>query len=394
MAAILFDADPDWTDPFTTTWSYRTGIIRGHKNLEERRMKRDIPRRTDTFNVAAESPRDTTRIEALLAGAAQDQQWIVPFWPGSVPLTASATAGQTVLPVTTTANRGFLVGNYAVISGPNQRAEAKLISATSATSITVAAISSAWPTAYVTPGNTGYLDQDVRDTRSGPRMRDRNLVAFVLDPFDPALAVASDTASVFFSTAFSREALNSTGVRDIIRFDSPTYTFKDTAHSVMPAREFSIDAICETHDEVAAIVNAWHALRGAYKVFYFPSFQDDLPVVGTIGAADTTVTISSCDYTLRLFPHRARRHLAFVQPNGTVATAVVTAATDNGTTEVLTLAAAFGVAKPVDFGILGFLLYGRMGSDVLEVAYDNPSGLATISFPFLELVDEIEALGL
>ncbi len=127
---------------------------------------------------------------------------------------------------------------------------------------------------------------------------------------------------------------------------------------------------CVGRSAVAALRAFVHARRGRAVPFWVPTYQRDLTLATDLVSGASTATVLWVGYTQHLFPNTGRRHLAFIQPGGTMLLRKVTGATDPGTatTEDLALDSAVSPTQPAATTILSFLRLCRLESDevVLE----------------------------
>ena len=121
--------------------------------------------------------------------------------------------------------------------------------------------------------------------------------------------------------------------------------------------------------EVDELLTFFDTVKGRWKSFWCPSFQDDLELVADVAADDTTVTIRSIGYAAALADLVLRRHIAFCFPGNSFYHRRIESAVDNGGgTETLTLSAALDVPYTrSNGGTVSFLWHGRLESDAMEV---------------------------
>lgn len=142
---------------------------------------------------------------------------------------------------------------------------------------------------------------------------------------------------------------------------------------------------------LAALDSWFDTVKGRFTSFWIPTYVADLPLTASLGASDTTFTITDIGYTERYFPHEARRHLAFIAPDGTITHRRVTDAVDNGDgTETLTIASSLGAAFPLGAGLLCFLLLVRLTSDEITVTR-SAAAFGECVLECLELPPEVPA---
>ncbi len=142
---------------------------------------------------------------------------------------------------------------------------------------------------------------------------------------------------------------------------------------------------CQNRAEIADFKAFLEARRGQAVPFWLPSRRRDLLLSQSVGASDTGIAIQAMGYARLLFPVKARRHLAFLYGSSWLYRSV-TAATEGGATETLTLSTPLGVALPVGT-LVSHLLLCRLAADEVELIYITDS-IAEARLSCLELPQE------
>lgn len=143
---------------------------------------------------------------------------------------------------------------------------------------------------------------------------------------------------------------------------------------------------CQGHAAIAEL-KVWLLRRkGRLVPFWAPTWRRDLILHAGVSSTDAAVVIETMNYTEMMFPAKARRHLAFWAPLGTLLCRAVTAASNNGTTETLTLSSALGTSFPKE-GLVSFLALSRLDSDDVEISYLNDA-VAEARLTFVEVPQE------
>jgi hypothetical protein len=143
---------------------------------------------------------------------------------------------------------------------------------------------------------------------------------------------------------------------------------------------------CAEKSEIEALKTWFNSHRGRVVPFWAPTWRRDLLIAQDVPAANATFSIQPCGYTKYSYPSRARRHLV-ARLNTGLACREVTAATDNGTAEALTVSSAWGEILPVGTW-LSFLTLCRLGSDELEIGWRS-DGVAEAQLTFVEIPQEV-----
>lgn len=128
--------------------------------------------------------------------------------------------------------------------------------------------------------------------------------------------------------------------------------------------------------------------RGRQKAFWCPTWQSDL--VPTADVTGTSLVVESVGYTGRMYPNNARKHLALIRHDRSLYLRGVTGASDNGTTETLTLDAAPAQTVLQANSMVSFLLLVRLADDTVNYTYISPSHM-TARVSLLEVPMEAPA---
>jgi hypothetical protein len=134
---------------------------------------------------------------------------------------------------------------------------------------------------------------------------------------------------------------------------------------------------------------AFHALvQGARRPWWIPSFHQDFDLTVPVGAADTTFTFKSINYSALMEQDPNRRQIAFIRPNNSFLKRTVLSCVDNGDgTETATLNEALGEIfdQEVNKGVC-FMWFVRFDDDVAHIEWDGLDG-AFASFKVVEVRD-------
>lgn len=142
------------------------------------------------------------------------------------------------------------------------------------------------------------------------------------------------------------------------------------------------------HAELARFRRFIESRRGRQKAFWCPTWQADL--VPTADVTSTSLVVESVGYAGRMYPNNARKHLALVRHDRSLYPRGVTGASDNGTTETLTLDAAPAQTVLQSSNLVSFLLLVRLDSDAVTYTYVSPSHM-TVRIRVVEVPMEVPA---
>lgn len=124
-------------------------------------------------------------------------------------------------------------------------------------------------------------------------------------------------------------------------------------------------------DEAIAELNDFiEARRGRIVPFWLPSFQADLTLAQNLTQGSRFPVFLSIGYTSRLFVGSGyRRHLGFIAPGIPFEFHRVTAASDNGSTETLTIVPPAQRLWTPDASVVCFLKLCRLEDDAASIDY-------------------------
>lgn len=125
-------------------------------------------------------------------------------------------------------------------------------------------------------------------------------------------------------------------------------------------------------------------LAGRFGKLWVPSFTNDLQLSATIGSSDTTITVEWCGYSDFGDQQLNARDIRIELKNGTVFYRRITASTDGGSTETLTINASLGTTVAVnDVRLISFMFFGQQLSDDLDLIHHTDSdGFVEVSSGF------------
>lgn len=389
MTAIAFPFDWNPGDgPYRKRRDYRTGVITADDGTEQRIKHRRRPARTYAYPLLSLTGSESALLSSLLHDGVR--QFAVPLWTDASTLTADKSIGATFLSVASTTDRE--VGAYLMLWASASNYE--LVTASgSGPSFTISALTKAWPAGtLVVPCHPGRLTHPLavgRPFNRGARLA----VEFELEVLDLADTSATGTEAVSVMAVDPRGPNrvadpDETWTRLLSRITNQGGSFADYAHDAAPAVTFPHRLFLDSQALIADLWDWYDDRAGRLNPCWVPTFQADLIPTGAIASGDTSLTVSYCGYTVYQFPDESRKHLALIQPDGTVVHRRVTASVDNGDgTETLTLDDAAGADLAAGYGLVSFMRYCRLAEDVLEVPYTR-QGFAEVTLQFREIPAE------
>ena len=167
--------NPYWPMTPGTQWVYRDTAADG---TEQRVSLRAKPRRSLEFSILV--GRDDAALLDVLLSAWQSRVYALPIWPDKTFLSATITAGSTVIPITTT-NLEYEADGLLVIGSDSRNTEAAEVLSVASNAVTLKQpLLQTWPAgAFVAPARTA-------------RLRVTQAVSKVTDAIATAYAAVSD----------------------------------------------------------------------------------------------------------------------------------------------------------------------------------------------------------
>jgi len=174
--------------------------------------------------------------------------------------------------------------------------------------------------------------------------------------------------------------------RSIATFDPRVGRRRAQSRNAAPPQQRSYLWTCQDRAAIASL-KAWLLRRkGRLIPFWVPTWRRDVVLHAGVSSTDTAIVIEAMNYTEMMFPSKARRHLAFWAPSGALICRAVTAASNNGSTETLSLSSSLGTSFPKE-GLVSFLALSRLDSDDVEITY-HTDAVAEARLAFVELPQE------
>ncbi|RLP22270.1 hypothetical protein [Mesorhizobium sp. YM1C-6-2] len=124
-----------------------------------------------------------------------------------------------------------------------------------------------------------------------------------------------------------------------------------------------------------------HSLNGKQKPFWLPSFNADLSLQATIGAAATTITVASISPDVDSY---AGQHVMILLTNGTKFYREILGAAPAGFNDVLTISSALGQSvAAADVALFCFMSKVRLSADSVEIRHEFDDA-SIVSIPVIE----------
>lgn len=374
MSLIPWTFPPDWAQPMLERLEWRTDVIQARRAEEQRRALRLGPRQVLEFGLTAELAA-RRHLEAVLWSNGGAGEWAVPLWFDGLDLAAPLDAGATAIPLDP-ALRQFTVGDYVLLLGRDTRTFELIEIASVAGAIGLADPTTlVWPAGTVAyPARRARIDGEINLSLFHGQAR---VTRVRFECIEPAAWAASAGATTY---------------RGHPVFDLPPVWIEDPGLSleqqlaVLDAGTGPVDV--EDLAELPiprqtgrftllgrAEIDAWRqrlfALRGRQVPLWVPSWGQDLALVATAGAADTTLDVEWAGVTEHLFGDPNRRDIQIELHDGTVYRRRITGAEEiSSSVERLTIDSALGAeVLPAEVAAISWLVLMRQESDAAEIAW-------------------------
>jgi len=382
---VVFGLKPNWADGWLERLMWATDVLAARDGTEQRVSLRARPRRSLEFSILV--GRDDAALLDVLLSSWQSRVYALPIWPDKGILAATVTAGNTVIPLTTT-NLEYEADGLLVIGSDSRNTEAAEVLSVASNAVTLKQpLLQTWPAgAFVTPARTARL----RVTQSVSRVTDAIARARLVFDIAGTTAIAKqESTTTFNSTPVWIARPNR--VRDVdtdyqrlaevLDFETGITAVDD--HAARPFVRRSFDYLFKNRAEIA-VFRGWLAARlGRLTAFWHPTWEASIVPTKKILSNQTVMTVASRGYALYFNPMPGRTEAAFLHKNGSWYFRTITSfgAGTNGDEEVMAINQSFGFdANPEDWVAIYFLEKTRLDADQIEINWQTDS-VVEVSIP-------------
>ncbi len=382
---VVFGLKPNWADGWLERLMWATDVLAARDGTEQRVSLRARPRRSLEFSILV--GRDDAALLDVLLSSWQSRVYALPIWPDKGILAATVTAGNTVIPLTTT-NLEYEADGLLVIGSDSRNTEAAEVLSVASNAVTLKQpLLQTWPAgAFVTPARTARL----RVTQSLSRVTDAIARARLVFDIAGTTAIAKqESTTTFNSTPVWIARPNR--VRDVdtdyqrlaevLDFETGITAVDD--HAARPFVRRSFDYLFKNRAEIAAF-RGWLAARlGRLTAFWHPTWEASIVPTKKVLSNQTVMTVASRGYALYFNPMPGRTEAAFLHKNGSWYFRIITSfgAGTTGDEEVMAINQSFGFdANPEDWVAIYFLEKTRLDADQIEINWQTDS-VVEVSMP-------------
>lgn len=396
---------PDWSQPVTERWSWKTDVLTSLNGIEQRRALRLYARREHEYEIFEHSS-DRSALETLV-WSRPGWPFYFPVWWGAMELADPVSVDATVLQLASF--RGYESPRMEVFLSPwvaiwNNSGwfECTQVDAVDRNlqRLTVAPLYRAWPKgSWVLPLVWGYLSDELE-----------------LRTVHPALAKGQFRADIVAQPhEFTQAPVAFSQYRGEYVFDTDRCTWNEPSKTTISALFDQVDneiAIPERFmrrrtgpttrsmtvwtnrmDQIADIKQFFNYHRGRWKSFWAPSGCADLLVTRSSGARNLLI-VKRIDYTEKVFRIAATAHgrkdvRVDMGANGITYARIVEASNISEHEELLRLNVNLPVvADNTNVNMVSFMSPSRLDSDTAEVVMRDPR-TATVSLTMRGLISDL-----
>ena len=394
--SIIFGFQPE--APIKEKLRWNTDILRHRDGTEQRVSLRQAPRQVVEMDFKL-SGRTRQRYEWLMA----DSQALglgVPIWWEPSISTAAVAVDDTSISVDSTAYADYKVGGLAVIWESVEKHETLQIDSIAAGSLT---FSSGFTNAYsagvlVMPMQVGYLLQrEIRGAKHPVNLSEHRLI-FTINSNDDDLADISA-----WPTFNSKVILTGKGNQNILpgattptgsrrrteRVDNGTGVFDLYSQQAISRQTGRYQLLVNSRQKLWEVRQLLHALRGQQVSFYIPTYADDFTPTQSISTAGNVITVVNSGFDNFIDAAQPFDAVLVRLTDGTEITRALTSSLEvDADEEQLFISGTWGVdATPAEIDFVCVVQKVRLDSDEVTITHRDGIGGATISFPFVSVLD-------
>lgn len=392
--ARIWPIPPDWSNGIQERLTWSTDVLRASATaVTQHRSLRIGPRRGFTFEVFDDGQRFRTA-RMLLAG--YSGVWMLPIWPDVQLLSAVLPAASEAIPCATT-GYDFHAGGRALLYTSVNTWEMVKIEAVSADHLVLAV-----PTLETWPAGSRLYP--LRQARAAVDTEQRLYNAQTLRcslSFD--LAESCDWPPLASPVTYlghpvldirpdESESPTHTGGRQPAAVDYGTAlpVVHDLPNVSLPRQQHQWVAFDRT--EHTWLRSLLYTLQGRCTPIWLPSWADDLQPVASIAGGSTALVVEWAGYAQFATGKPNRRDLCIELIDGTRHYRRVTAASESGGQEALTLSSALSgsAIAPSSVRQISIMSLATLSSDEVEIDHvTDQDGLARATLGFAAVVPDV-----
>ncbi len=381
----------NWATGLTETYEWFTEVLTSYDRTEQRMQRRQIPRRTVSWELL-ETGTARRKLESALY--ARTIQWLfLPLWYDVIPVAASVNIGETSISAAPDGYSFYIEGSLFITDGTTY--ESCIITGIASDSITVAsAIQNSYQSSktYIVPAYYFELKDGANMTHHTDNTSTSNMDLRVKVPVLPTLNEVWDTYKTHLIFPFEPDfmAINS-GLSYWWDRLSNGKTDKVFIKSAEPIHKRSITVACTGREDIVKYKDLLHTLKGKVTPFWLPTHTSDVELAVDITSGDTSIYINDILYTAYWEDSFMRSVIAITTRDQNVTYFEITATIINplnATQEILTLQDAATASIAIeDIVDIRFMELVRLDTDVISITWDTNTHI-TSTLPVISLHDD------
>jgi hypothetical protein len=372
---VVFAFPPNWENPVEEWFEWLTDVLVAINGKKQFRGLRALPRWGMEYETALRG--DAKRLFDNQLFDRQALAYAVPLWFDGSRLTQPILPDDTTIYLNDTANRGYAVGQRAIVFVSELVYESFEIEAIAAGTLTAkSGLGEGWPA-----GTRIYPMRYVRLTQNQTLDRKTAGVRTARVAFESELGLAGTAADsgdtyrgepLYLAKPNWAEDLTDEFRRKLQILDFVTNKKFVHDESGRPTIFQSMNWPLLTKAERAAFIQWLYARAGKYNGVWIPTHNADLAVNKLIGPTDSTIDINYCGYSLYIKEQVNRRDIVIWDKSGnTYLHRISSSSKISSTVERISIAPdVFGVGlDPADIAKVSFLMYMHLASDRVGIKH-------------------------
>lgn len=372
---------PDWTDGVRERLEWLTDVISARNGRAQRRRLRRAPRRTFRFNVLSHG--QARRVVDAILNDHGAGYWMLQIWHDVQQLTTALSASTTFIPCRTE-GFDFVAGGSALLWRAVNRWALVGIDAIEPGGLVLGTtVGQMWPAGTrLYPVRRARLDVQPEETTWTDASGRRRVTMLIDEPCDwpeelpgatyrgrPVLELRPDAAEDLGNVFERRLEAVDAGTGLLTVYDPPGRSFRST----------ELRWLAHGRAGNAALRSLLYALAGRMQSVWVPTWNADLVLAAGVAAQAESITVEWAGYTVFGRMQSNWRDIRIELHNGTVFYRRLMSAAESGTTEVLGIDTALGVAvTPGQVRLISFMVLSTQASDAIELLHETDADGLTI----------------
>jgi hypothetical protein len=371
---VVFAFPPNWVEPVIEWYEWLTDVLTAYDGGEQHIGLRALPRWGMEYESALSG--DVKRLFDTILHNRQALSFALPLWPDVTRIDQSAGIGDTTLYLNTT-DLGFQVGQRAILfSSPLVYESFEVSAITADTLVADQALTADWPAGTrIYPMRYVRLTQRQKLDRENAHVRTMRF-AFEMEGGEAGTAAESGVTyrgePAYLAKPNWAADLTDEFTRKLQILDYLTCNKFSHDESDRPTIYQAMNWPLLNRAARRAFIQWLYARAGKYNGVWVPTHNADLVVVAPIGAADSTIDVRYCGYSLFTKQAINRRDIVIWTRSGTTYLRRLHSSSKiSATVERLSIGAdVLGVGlDTADILKVSFLMYMRLASDKTEIRH-------------------------